>query len=68
MTTKKQNYQELSAELDAIVLALQQDTLDVDEAMQNYERGLVLVKELETYLKTAENKITKLQVQHKADA
>jgi exodeoxyribonuclease VII small subunit len=67
MTTKKIDYQGLSSELDDIVLALQQDELDVDEAMKKYERGLVLVKELETYLKSAENTITKLQAQHKAD-
>ena len=68
MTTKNQptDYHSMSAELDDIVLALQQDTLDVDAAMQQYERGLELVKLLEVYLKTAENKITKLQAQHKA--
>lgn len=61
MVEKKIDYQKLSGELDNIVLALQADTLDVDEAMKQYERGLELVTQLETYLKTAENKITKLQ-------
>jgi len=61
MVEKKIDYQKLSNELDNIVLALQADTLDVDEAMKQYERGLELVTQLETYLKTAENKITKLQ-------
>ena len=51
----------MSVELEAILLELQQDDLDVDIAMQQYERGLELVKLLEQYLKTAENKVTKLK-------
>lgn len=57
---KEVNYRALSDELETIVLALQQDDIDVDVAMQKYERGLELITELEKYLKTAENKIEKL--------
>lgn len=59
--TKKIDYQTLSAELDAIMAELQKDNLDVDEALKHYERGLELVKELESYLQNAENKITELK-------
>jgi len=55
------NYHDLSTELEAILLELQQDGLDVDFAIKQYERGLELVKLLEDYLKTAENKVTKLK-------
>jgi len=62
-TTKKsaKTYRKLSQELEIIVMELQRDDLDIDGALQSYERGLGIIKELETYLKTAENKVTKLQ-------
>jgi exodeoxyribonuclease VII small subunit len=58
---KEASYQELSAELNALLLELQQENLDVDVAIRHYERGLVLVKELEKYLSEAENKVSKLK-------
>lgn len=58
--TKEVDYRALSDELEQIVSALQQDDIDIDEAMQKYERGQELIKQLEKYLKTAENKIEKL--------
>ena len=58
---KEVNYAALSNELDAIMAKLQADGLDVDEALKLYERGLEVVKQLENYLKTAENKVTKLK-------
>jgi exodeoxyribonuclease VII small subunit len=60
MANNTVDYRALSAELETIMLALQQDDLDVDVAMKNYERGLAVISQLETYLKTAETKITKL--------
>lgn len=57
---KELDYRAMSDELESIVLALQQDDIDVDVAMQKYERGLELIAQLEKYLKTAENKIEKL--------
>lgn len=68
MTKAQPSYDDLKQELDDILLALQQPNLDVDEAMRHYERGLELVKALEIYLKTAENKITTLQAKHKPQA
>ena len=58
-------YAELKSELDGVLNALQQDDISVDDAMKCYERGMELVKQLETTLKDAENKITKLK--HKFD-
>lgn len=60
MSTKQQNfnYQALSAELDEILEKLQTADLDIDQAVKYYERGMAIVKQLEAYLKTAENKVT----------
>ncbi len=55
------NYQELQAELEQIMLDLQRDDLDVDTALKRYERGLTIIKALETYLETAENKVSQLK-------
>jgi len=55
------SYAELSAELDDVLARLQHDDVDIDEALQAYRRGMVLVTALDRYLKEAENKITKLR-------
>lgn len=57
MPKAKPNYEQLRAELDSIVAELQRDDLDVDKALEYYRRGLELVKQLEKYLNTAENKV-----------
>lgn len=59
--SQKTDYKKLSAELDEILAKLQSPDLDVDEALKAYERGVAITKELETYLKEAENKIQKIQ-------
>jgi exodeoxyribonuclease VII small subunit len=61
MSNKKLDYQALSAELDEILARLQSGEVNIDEALPAYERGMALVKELETYLKTAENQVTELK-------
>jgi exodeoxyribonuclease VII small subunit len=58
---KKSDYKLLNAELDEILAKLQTDDLDVDQAVELYERGISITKELETYLKEAENKIAKIK-------
>ncbi len=58
---QNKSYQDLKKELDDILRVLQSDAVDVDEAMQAYERGMEVVASLEEYLKDAENKITKLK-------
>jgi exodeoxyribonuclease VII small subunit len=61
MAKKAIDYQALKNELDDIMQSLQQEDLDVDQALEHYERGLKLVKTLEDYLKTAENRVTELK-------
>lgn len=55
------NYQQLSDELDDILTTLQDKELDIDQATKLYERGNEIAKKLEQYLKTAENKISKIK-------
>ncbi len=61
-------YEQLKAELDEVMSALQQDDLDVDKALAYYQQGLELVQALENYLKTAENKVVELQSKFKIDS
>lgn len=67
MTQSKQptSYEALNRELEAILADLQRDDLDIDKALAHYQRGLELVKELEKYLKTAENKVSELKAKAK---
>jgi exodeoxyribonuclease VII small subunit len=63
MNAKKpteKSYRELSDELDAVMAHLQADDLDVDEAIEQYEKGMTLVGQLTDYLKARENQLTRL--------
>lgn len=69
MTAKSvtKSYRELSLELESITQQLQREGLDIDDALKGYERGLQIIKELEAYLKTAENKVVQLQTKFSSD-
>jgi len=55
------DYQMLQQELDDILDNLQREDTDVDDALKQYERCLIIIKDLEAYLKKAENTVTELQ-------
>jgi exodeoxyribonuclease VII small subunit len=62
MTGKKtSDYRKLSSELDSIVAALEAADVDIEEAMRHYQRGMEIIKEIDTYLKQAENKVIKVK-------
>lgn len=61
MANKTATYKELSDELERVMNDLEQGDLDIDDAVQCYERGLAIVRELEAHLKEAENKVTQLK-------
>lgn len=67
MSNKKVNYRVLSVELDETLTKLQSNDLDVDEAIKLYERGMEVAKEIEKYLKEAENKITKIKTRWQSE-
>jgi len=60
MTKSTKNYQLMSSELDTILAALQAPDVTLDQALELYEKGQKVIIELEKYLKTAENKIRKI--------
>lgn len=57
------NYQTLKQELDDIIVKIQIENLDVDEAIKLYESGNKLISELKSYLENAEQKISKVRSQ-----
>lgn len=61
MAKEKKSYRDLMAELDAVMAKLQDDGLDVDEAVDLYEQGLKLTDQLTAYLTESENKLTELK-------
>lgn len=56
------DYKSLQSELDQLLVRLQSDDVDIDQATELYERGQQLVAEIRAYLQQAENKVTKLKI------
>ncbi len=48
-------------ELNDIVGELERADIDVDAALELYERGIALTKQLDTYLTEREHKLTELK-------
>ena len=59
----EQNYQNLREELDQIIDELQAGNVGIEEALSKYERGQVIIKELETFLQQTDNTVTKLKAE-----
>jgi exodeoxyribonuclease VII small subunit len=57
-TTK--SYSELSAELAEIMEWFESGQVDLDEALAKHQQATKLIDQMESYLKTATNKIKKL--------
>lgn len=62
------SYNDLQAELRAIVADMQSGELEVDKAIASYERGMEIIGILETYLKTAENKVQEIKRKYNIDS
>ncbi|HSW85084.1 MAG TPA: exodeoxyribonuclease VII small subunit [Candidatus Saccharimonadales bacterium] len=60
-------YLQLQLKLDKIIEELSKGEQDVDEALNYYREGLELVDQLNTYLKSAENKISELKTEFGSD-
>lgn len=58
---EKIDYDHLTTELEEIVAKLQDETTSIDEALKLYEKGKEITSKLETYLKTAKNKLIKIR-------
>ena len=58
---KADDYQALSNRLDEVLEAIQAPDVTIDQAVSYYQEGSELIAKLQTYLDTAENRITKLK-------
>ena len=54
------SFREAMAELDAIVNVLEGNTLELEESLQRYERGIALLTSLKRRLSEAEQQVTVL--------
>jgi exodeoxyribonuclease VII small subunit len=58
--SQTRSYKQLNQELEAVLDRLQSSDLDVDQIINEYQKGIDIVEELEKYVKSAQNKITKI--------
>lgn len=59
--TKPIDYAALKVELDDILQRLQAEDTDIDASLKLYERGIAITKQLETYLRQAENTVSRIK-------
>lgn len=57
----KKNYKQLKEELDEILEKLDSDSLDIDTAVDYYEKAKILISETEKYLAATKAKIKKIE-------
>lgn len=64
MTTKKptlkKNYRQLSDELTQIMAWFEGGDIDLDQALIKYEEAMSVLAQMESHLKSAENKVKKI--------
>lgn len=53
-------FREAMAELDGIVKVLESNTLDLEDSLESYERGVALLADLQKRLAQAEQKVSVL--------
>jgi exodeoxyribonuclease VII small subunit len=54
------SFKEASEELEGIVRLLESDQLELEECLERYERGVVLLRALQSRLSEAQQKVTVL--------
>lgn len=52
-------------ELEKIVAAFEKNSLDIDESLEQFERGLQIAERLKKTLETAENRIVTLKKKYR---
>lgn len=53
----EKTYRDLQQELDSLLAELRRDDLDVDAAIQTYQKAAAVIKTMQTQLKKAEHTI-----------
>jgi len=56
-------YQQMADELNGLIEWFESDQVNLDEAVDKYEQAMSLLKDMEDFLKSAENKVTKIALQ-----
>ncbi len=54
------NYQAMTDQLNQLVEWFETDQLDLDQAVDKYQQALELLKQMEDYIKTAENRVKRI--------
>lgn len=62
----KKSYRKLSDELAELLAWFEGEQVDLDQAVSKYEQAMALLKQMESYLKTAENKVKKISAKFDA--
>lgn len=60
MVQKKIHFQKKQEELETILNELQDGSLSIDDSIKKYHQANKLIDELEAYLQTSKNQITKV--------
>lgn len=60
MIKKPVDYKVLHSELDALLDDLQAGELSIDEALDAFKRGQIIIEQLNVYLETSKNTVNKL--------
>ena len=62
-TKPTKTYQSMAEELNGLIEWFESDQVSLDEAVGRYEQAMRLLKEMEEFLKTTENKVKKIALQ-----
>jgi len=62
MSGSSKNYQQLTQELDELLVWFESEQVNLDEAIVKYQQALKLLEQMEKYLQTAENKLKKIDI------
>jgi len=57
----EKSYKQLQEELEDLLARLDNDELDVDAAIETYEKATKIIAALQLHLKKAENKLSKVK-------
>lgn len=56
------NFNQLNAELDGLIVDLQSSSIDVDKMLEKYKRGMQIIQELNNSLKKTKLEIEKIKI------
>lgn len=62
-TKPTETYKQMEDQLQSLVDWFESDAANLDEAADKYQQAMELLKQMEDFLKTAENRIKKISLQ-----